>query len=105
MDNTPRYIEAPTVRLIARPSLDWDELAEFLADEKLPPAPVSIRAGDDQSTAIAEAAARICYMSYARGRRDIEKFVNNLLRSKDGSVFEHVNYTFVLTRSLALPDS
>ena len=97
MDNTLRYIEAPTVRLIARPSLDWDELAEFLADENLPPAPESIRAGDDQSTAITEAAARICYMSYARGRRDIEKFVNNLLRSKDGSVFEHVNYTFVLT--------
>ena len=91
------FIERPTVRLIARPALDWDELAEFLYDEELPEAPESIRAGDDASAAIAEAAARICYMSYGRGRRDIEKFINNLLRSKDGSVFEHVNYSFVFT--------
>ena len=92
----PVFIEEPTVRLIARPSLDWNELAEFLADEGLPEVPESIRA-DDASTAIAEAAARICYMSYGKGRRDIAAFINNLLRSKDGSVFEHINYTFVFT--------
>lgn len=98
-NNSPNatFITEPNVRLIARPALDWDELGEFLADEGLPEAPESIRAGDDDSTALAEAAARICYMSYARGRRDIEAFINNLLRSKDGSVFEHINYTFVFT--------
>lgn len=98
-NNSPNatFITEPNVRLIARPALDWDELGEFLTDEGLPEAPESIRAGDDDSTALAEAAARICYMSYARGRRDIEAFINNLLRSKDGSVFEHINYTFVFT--------
>ena len=92
-----RFIEKPTVRLISRPSLDWEELDGFLSDENVPAAPESIRAGDDISAAIAEASARICYMSYGRGRRDIEAFINNLLRSKDGSVFEHINYGFVVT--------
>ena len=36
-------------------------------------------------------------MSFGRGRRDIADFIHNLLNSKDGSVFEHVNYGFVFT--------
>ena len=36
-------------------------------------------------------------MSYGRGRRDIADFIENLLRSKDGSVFEHINYGFAFT--------
>ena len=97
MNDNELFIEKPTVRLVSRPSLDWDELDEFLRDENLPAAPDSIRAGDDASAAISEAAGRICYMSFGRGRRDIEAFITNLLRSKDGSVFEHVNYGFVFT--------
>ena len=83
--------------LVTKPAVDWDQLAAFLADEGLPGVPQSIRAGDDESAAIAEAAARICYMSYGRGRRDIAGFINNLLRSKDGGVFEHINYGFAFT--------
>ena len=36
-------------------------------------------------------------MSFGRGRRDIADFIHNLLRSKDGSVSEHVNHGFVFT--------
>ena len=36
-------------------------------------------------------------MSYAKGRKDIEDFVTNLLKYRDGSVFEHVNYGFMIT--------
>ena len=87
----------PKVYLVTKPAVDWAQLAAFLADEGAPGVPQSIRAGDDESAAIAEAAARICYMSYGRGRRDISDFINNLLRSKDGSVFEHINYGFAFT--------
>ena len=87
----------PKVYLVTKPAVDWAQLAAFLADEGAPGVPHSIRAGDDESAAIAEAAARICYMSYGRGRRDIADFIENLLRSKDGSVFEHINYGFAFT--------
>lgn len=87
----------PKVYLVTKPAVDWAQLAAFLADEGAPGVPRSIRAGDDESAAIAEAAARICYMSYGRGRRDISDFIENLLRSKDGSVFEHINYGFAFT--------
>ncbi len=83
--------------LVTKPSVDWEQIAEFLADEGVPGIPESIRAGEDESAAIAEVSARLCYMSYGRGRRDIADFINNLLRSKDGSVFEHINYGFVFT--------
>lgn len=90
-------IVRPKVYLVTKPSVDWEQVAAFLADEGVPGIPDSIRAGEDESAAIAEISARLCYMSYGRGRRDIADFINNLLRSKDGSVFEHINYGFVFT--------
>ena len=90
-------ISRPKVYLVTKPSVDWEQVAAFLADEGVPGIPDSIRAGEDESAAIAEISARLCYMSYGRGRRDIADFINNLLRSKDGSVFEHINYGFVFT--------
>ncbi len=92
-----RSYSEPKVYLVTRPSVDWEQVAVFLEDEGVPPVPDSIRAGEDESSAIVEISARLCYMSYGRGRRDITDFINNLLSSKDGSVFEHVNYGFVFT--------
>ncbi len=91
------FKEKPSVYLVTRPSVDWERVAKFFEDENVPPIPESIRAGDDESAAVIEISARMCYMSYGRGRRDITDFINNLLSSKDGSVFEHVNYGFVIT--------
>ncbi len=93
--NSP--ITKPKVYLVTKPSVDWGQLAAFLSDEGVPGVPDSIRAGDDESAAIAEISARLCYMSYGRGRRDIADFINNLLASKDGSVFEHINYGFAFS--------
>ncbi|MQG01292.1 MAG: FAD-dependent thymidylate synthase [SAR202 cluster bacterium] len=91
------FKEKPSVYLVTRPSVDWESVAIFFQDEDVPPIPDTIRAGDDESAAVVEISARMCYMSYGRGRRDITDFINNLLSSKDGSVFEHVNYGFVIT--------
>lgn len=90
-------ISEPKIYLVSRPSVDWSQVAAFLEDEGVPGVPDSIRAGEDESAAIAEISARLCYMSYGRGRKDISDFINNLLSSKDGSVFEHINYGFVFT--------
>ena len=87
----------PNVYLVSRPTVDWQQVAMLLSDEDVPPIPESIRAGGDESAAIVEVSARLCYMSFGRGRKSIEDFVTNLLTKGDGSVFEHVNYGFVLT--------
>ena len=91
------HMKEPRVYLVSKPSVDWSQVAAFLEDEGLPPVPDSIRAGRDASSAVVEISARLCYMSFGKGRRDIADFINNLLSSKDGSVFEHVNYGFVFT--------
>ena len=85
------------VYLVSKPAVDWGQVAEFLDQEGVPPIPESIRSGIDESSAVVEIAARLCYMSFGRGRKDIKDFIDNLLASKDGSVLEHVNYGFVLT--------
>ena len=92
-----KFSSGPKVYLVTRPSVDWQQIAAFLLDEELPPIPDSIRAGESEAEAIIEVSARLCYMSFGRGRRDIADFIYNLLSSKDGSVFEHVNYGFVFT--------
>ena len=92
-----KYLSEPKVYLVTRPAVDWAQVAAFLDDEGLPAVPDSIRAGQEEYAAVVEISARLCYMSYGRGRRDIADFILNLLSSKDGSVFEHVNYGFVFT--------
>ncbi len=104
MVSTPTFVE-PKVYLVTRPQVDWGEMARFLEDESLPPAPVSVVAGMDESASVVEISARLCYMSFGRGRKDIAEFIDNLLRMGDGSVLEHVNYGFAITgvsRSLSL---
>ena len=91
------YVVEPKVYLVSRPSVDWERIAALLGDEGLPGVPESIRAGADESAAIVEVSARLCYMSFGKGRKHIEDFITNLLSKGDGSVFEHVNYGFVLT--------
>ena len=91
------FITEPTVRLVSRTEVNWAAVSAFLEQEGVPPVPESIRAGDDESAAVVEISARVCYMSYGKGRRDIEEFITNLLSKGDGSVFEHVNYGFMMT--------
>ena len=85
------------VYIVSKTSVNWTEIGHFLHNEGLPEAPESIRAGSNDALAVIETAARVCYMSFAKGRKDIRDFVLNLLSSKDGSVFEHVNYGLMIT--------
>ena len=77
------YVTEPNVYLVSRPNVDWEAIAQLLADEELPGVPDSIRAGSDEAAAIVEISARLCYMSFGRGRKHIEDFVNNLLAKGD----------------------
>lgn len=90
-------ITEPSVYLVSKPSIDWNAMRLFLEDEGLPGDADSIRSWADAPVALVEVSARLCYMSFGKGRKDIEDFILNLLYSGDGSVFEHVNYGFVFT--------
>lgn len=91
-----RFVE-PKAYLISKPCVDWSAVADFLNDEGLPGLSKSVRSGLDDAAALPEIAARLCYMSFGRGRRDIGDFIRNLLESRHGSVFEHVIYGILFT--------
>ena len=97
--------------MVGRPQFDWDEVNRFLFGEGIPPyssesgvpALLSHSAtallGNDRaknSVALVEAAARLCYMSYGKGRTDINDFLTNILASGHGSVLEHANYSLLI---------
>ena len=91
------------VYLITSTRYDNSEAARFLEDEGMPPLEESVvsrklglRVVDDGLSTI-ETAARLCYMSYKRGRRSISDFIKNLAESKHGSVFEHATFGMIFT--------
>ena len=92
-----KAITGPNVKLVTRTAVDWANLTEFLEAEGLPGPEHVIRGHEAEGASVVEIAARLCYMSFGKGRRDIADFITNLLASKDGSVLEHVNYGFVIT--------
>jgi len=95
----------PKVYLIARPSLNWKDIAEFLQDEygghdawweDDGPASVSKQSNAEL---LPEFAGRMCYCSFGKkqGRKTNKEYINNIIDMKHGSVLEHVNFTFLVT--------
>ncbi|GAA5064176.1 thymidylate synthase (FAD) [Thermocatellispora tengchongensis] len=95
----------PSVRLIARPRLDYDEVAAYLAEVGGESWLERVDRGElDDAQNLAEFAGRICYRSWEPGlnpnvtriRTDQEEYLRNILASAHGSVLEHVSFSFVL---------
>lgn len=99
----------PEVHLVARPQLDYDEIARYLRDvggeswlERLDRGDLDGELNDAQN--LAEFAGRLCYRSWEPGlnpnvrrvRTDSDAYLENILRSLHGSVLEHVSFSFVL---------
>lgn len=97
--------DSPGVFLVSRPQLDWAEIDLFFNEVEASPLDAMLTYpdtyGDHKVTdavQIIEAAARLCYMTlYGTSRKSIKSFIDNLLKSKHGSVLEHVNYGFIFT--------
>ena len=96
----------PEVLLVARPKLDYGEIAAYLREvggeawlERLDRGDL-----DNDAQNLAEFAGRLCYRSWEPGlnpnvtriRTDQAKYLENILASAHGSVLEHLNFTFVL---------
>lgn len=97
----------PRVYLIARPSLDWGALEQYLTQFGTPAWPFyQRRVGGEFSDAqtLIEAGGRICYRSWAPGlnanvtkvREDQGEYLRNILASGHGSVLEHASYSFII---------
>ncbi|WP_204061407.1 FAD-dependent thymidylate synthase, partial [Microbispora corallina] len=98
-----RHVE-PEVFLVARPQLDFDELARYL--HEVGGESWLERLDRDQLTPqdLAEFAGRLCYRSFEPGlnpnvnriRTDQDAYLRNILASSHGSVLEHISFSFVL---------
>ncbi|HEY9524768.1 MAG TPA: FAD-dependent thymidylate synthase [Thermopolyspora sp.] len=94
----------PEVFLVARPQLDYDELATYLREVGGESWLERLDRGDLDAQDLAEFAGRLCYRSFEPGlnpnvvriRRDQEQYLRNILASAHGSVLEHLNFSFVL---------
>jgi len=95
----------PELRIIARPSIDYVEMEEYL--ETVNGTAWSDRVFTDKTMAdaelLAEFAGRLCYRSWEPGlnanvtkvREDSAAYLSNVLASGHGSVFEHAQFSFV----------
>jgi thymidylate synthase (FAD) len=92
--NTMRVILEPTVYLVGRPVIDHGELDRFLADHG-----VSWKSDTEVGGEyLAEAAGRLCYLSYAKPRPGGNKtYLNHILEVGHGSVLEHACWNFIFT--------
>jgi len=98
-----RHVE-PEVYLVARPAVDYDELARYLhqvgGDRWLE----RLDRGELDAQNLAEFAGRLCYRSFEPGlnpnvvrvRTDQAEYLGNILAQAHGSVLEHVSFSFVL---------
>jgi thymidylate synthase (FAD) len=96
----------PEVFLVARPEIDYGQLAAYLREvggekwlERLDRGDL-----DNDALNLAEFAGRLCYRSWEPGlnpnvtrvRTDQDRYLENILSSAHGSVLEHVSFSFAL---------
>jgi len=87
------YITKPKVYVVGRQTVVPEEVARFLQDEGLAfttdaPTPAEV---------LTEIAGRTCYMSFGKGRKSNQEYVENILTSKHGSVLEHAVWCLLFT--------
>src|SRR5215470_8655090 len=87
------YITKPRVYVLGRQVVVADELQRFLNDE-------GMLFSTDTSLAsevLTEVAGRTCYMSFGKGRKSNQEYLENILSSKHGSVLEHAVWNLLIT--------
>lgn len=91
--NTARIVRSPRVYLVGRQTVDPAEVDAFLADESVAWSTDTEVGGEK----LVEAAGRLCYMSYGKGRKTSAEYIGHILSVGHGSVLEHAVWNFVIT--------
>jgi len=85
-------IREPKVYLVGRQLTDESALDAFL-DEHGMAWESTTEVGAEL---LAEAAGRLCYLSFGKGRKDNREYLANIIESKHGSVLEHAVWNFII---------
>jgi len=88
-----RIVTKPSVYLVGKQTLNAEDMKRFLDDEGV----VFETDTDRPPEVLAEAAGRICYMSYGKGRKTNAEYLDRIISSHHGSVLEHAVWNFVVT--------
>lgn len=100
------FVTGPKVFLVAQTSVDYDEMGRYLKEVDGQEWLDQVAAGEHpggEGEDLVEFAGRLCYRSWKPGlnpnvtkvRTDHGDYLANLLKSRHGSVLEHVTYSFV----------
>jgi len=86
-------VREPRVYLVGRQQVDAAALQAFLDDHH------AVWETDTERGAelLCEAAGRVCYMSFGKGRKTNAEYLANIIESAHGSVLEHAVWNFVIT--------
>jgi thymidylate synthase (FAD) len=87
------YVTKPKVYVVGRQAVVEEELERFLSDE-------GVQFSADTRVAaeiLNEIAGRTCYMSFGKGRKSNQEYLDNILVSKHGSVLEHAVWNLLIT--------
>ncbi len=87
------YITKPRVYVVGRQVVVSEELSRFLDDEGMLFSTDTAQAAE----VLAEVAGRTCYMSFGKGRKSNQEYLENILSSKHGSVLEHAVWNLLIT--------
>jgi thymidylate synthase (FAD) len=87
------YITKPRVYVVGRQTVVGEEVARFLQDEGL----LFTTDAPAAAEALTEIAGRTCYMSFGKGRKSNQEYVENILTAKHGSVLEHAVWCLLIT--------
>lgn len=88
-----RVLTEPQVYLVGRQQVDTTAMGEFLDDHGMAWDTDSEVAGERLS----EAAGRLCYLSFGKGRKTNQEYLQHILAVGHGSVLEHAVWNFIFT--------
>lgn len=86
-------VREPSVYLVGRQTVDAGEIDRFLQDHEIT-WQTDTEVGAEQ---LCEAAGRVCYMSFGKGRKTNRDYLQNIIGMQHGSVLEHATWNFLFT--------
>ena len=91
--HTLKIVRDPKVYLVGRQMVSEGEVQRFLNDEGVSWS-TDTEVGAER---LAEMAGRVCYMSYGKGRKTNNEFLQHIIEVGHGSVLEHSVFSFLIT--------